>query len=293
MNRLRLLGPRRHRPADAGRVVLVGGGPGAADLITVRGARELAAADVVVTDRLGPSTLLDELPAHVEVVDVGKAPGAHRATQAEINDLLVARARQGLHVVRLKGGDPFVFGRGGEEMQACREAGVAVEVVPGVSSAVSVPALADVPVTHRGLVSGALVVHGHEELPASARAVAAVGGTTIVILMGVMHLARHAADLVAAGAEPRTPVAVVEEGSTARQRVVRADLAGIGEVSAAEGVRSPAVIVVGEVAAQDFLGAGEGSVAAVTGTQQPMTACPTTACPTTARPVTSDVAATA
>ena len=257
MTRPGILGLRRartHRRPGPGRVLVVGGGPGAEDLITVRAARALAEADVVVTDRLGPSGLLSDLAPHVEVIDVGKAPGHHRATQEEINALLVERAGRGLVVVRLKGGDPFVFGRGGEEVRACRAAGVDVEVVPGLSSAVAVPALGDVPVTHRGLVSGALVVHGHDELPESARAVAAVGGSTIVILMGVMHLARHAADLVAAGADPATPVAVVEEGSTPRQRVVRADLGSIGEVAAHAQVRSPAVIVVGEVAAEGFLG---------------------------------------
>ncbi|WP_370891991.1 uroporphyrinogen-III C-methyltransferase [Janibacter sp. GXQ6167] len=240
--------------SDVGRVWIVGGGPGAGDLITVRAARALAGADVVVTDRLGPSALLSDLGPHVEIVDVGKAPGHHRASQEEINDLLVERARRGLSVVRLKGGDPFIFGRGGEEVRACRAAGVPVEVVPGVSSALAVPALADVPLTHRGLVSGALIVHGHDRLPSSACAVAASGDCTIVILMGVMFLARHAADLVESGADPATPVAVVERGSTSRQRIVRSDLANIAQVAGDANVRSPAVIVIGAVAAGEFLG---------------------------------------
>lgn len=240
--------------AIPGTVYLVGAGPGDPGLITLRGAEVLGAADVVIHDHLVHPRLLDLAPPSAERIDAGKSAGHHTLPQPKINELLVEQAQLGRVVIRLKGGDPFVFGRGGEEVRACRAAGVDVEVVPGLSSAVAVPALGDVPVTHRGLVSGALVVHGHDELPESARAVAAVGGSTIVILMGVMHLARHAADLVAAGADPATPVAVVEEGSTPRQRVVRADLGSIGEVAAHAQVRSPAVIVVGEVAAEGFLG---------------------------------------
>ena len=152
---------RRHRPGP-GRVVLVGGGPGDADLLTLRGRRELAAADVVVVDRLAPQAVLDELAPGVLILDVGKAPGRHPVPQHEINRLLVEHATAGRRVVRLKGGDPFLLGRGGEEVAACREAGVPVEVVPGVTSAFAVPAAAGIPVTHRGLSRQVTVLSGHD-----------------------------------------------------------------------------------------------------------------------------------
>ncbi|SDE51340.1 uroporphyrinogen-III C-methyltransferase [Auraticoccus monumenti] len=238
------LPPARTGP---GRVVLVGGGPGAEDLITVRGLRWLERADVVVTDRLGPSTLLRRLPAGVEVVDVGKTPGAHKVSQTEINQVLVDQARLGRTVVRLKGGDPFLFGRGGEEWLACREAGVEVEVVPGVSSALSVPALAGVPVTHRGLATGVLVEHGHGELSGAAVRAVVTGEATLVVLMGMALLGRHVQRLLDAGADPDTPAAVVERGSTPEERSVRAPLAGLVEAVAAGGLAAPAVVVVGAV----------------------------------------------
>jgi uroporphyrin-III C-methyltransferase/precorrin-2 dehydrogenase/sirohydrochlorin ferrochelatase len=245
---------RRRRPAaGTGRVVLVGGGPGAVDLMTVRGRRALAEADVVVTDRLGPTDVLGELAAGVEVVDVGKTPGHHPVPQHEINRILVEQAQRGRTVVRLKGGDPFVYGRGGEEVVACREAGVPVEVVPGVSSALAAPALAGIPLTHRGTTGAFHVVNGHDGLDRAARLVVREGTATLVVLMGVSVLGAMAADLLADGADPATPVALVENGATPQQRVTRARLDAVVDRAAEVGVQAPAVIVVGAVAAPDLL----------------------------------------
>lgn len=252
---------RRRRPGP-GRVVLVGGGPGDPDLVTVAGRRALAEADVVVADRLGPTSLLADLGPGVEVVDVGKTAGHHPVPQHEINRLLVERARRGQVVVRLKGGDPYVYGRGGEEVLACAQAGVPVQVVPGVTSALSVPAAAGIPVTHRGTAGSVLLVSGHEGLTEAGRraapllSVAGPGGLTLVVLMGVASLRGIAADALAHGAEPTTPVAVVEEGTTPRQRTTRADLATVAEVAQAAGVRAPAVLVIGAVAVPGLLEPG-------------------------------------
>ncbi|ACQ81042.1 uroporphyrin-III C-methyltransferase [Beutenbergia cavernae DSM 12333] len=243
---------RRRRPGP-GRVVLVGGGPGAVDLLTLRGRRELAQADVVVADRLGPRGVLAELPAGVEIVEVGKTPGHHPVPQHEINAILVERARRGQRVVRLKGGDPFVYGRGGEEVLACREAGVDVDVVPGVSSALAVPALAGIPLTHRGSVAALHVVTGHAGLDDVALACVRDRAATLVVLMGVSNLARIATEALAAGADAATPVAVVESGSTPQQRVTRGRLDDIADVARRARVRAPAVIVVGDVAAPGVL----------------------------------------
>ncbi|MFC7026034.1 uroporphyrinogen-III C-methyltransferase [Promicromonospora thailandica] len=241
-------------------MTLVGGGPGAVDLLTLRAWRALQSADVVVADRLGPVEILAELPPHVRVVDVGKAPGHHPVPQERINALLVEHALAGAHVVRLKGGDPFVLGRGGEEVLACAEAGVPVEVVPGISSAVAVPGLAGIPLTHRGVTAGFHVVSGHCATPDSsgpldAAALSCVrdGTATLVVLMGVRSLGAIVAQSLAAGADPGTPVAVVENGSTPGQRVTRARLDEAAEVAAARGVRSPAVVVIGHVAAAGLL----------------------------------------
>lgn len=239
---------RRARPAQEGRVVLVGGGPGAVDLITVRGRRALAQADVVVTDRLGPTELLRTLPSSVEIIDVGKTPGHHPVPQHEINRILVEQAQRGHTVVRLKGGDPFVYGRGGEEVLACREAGVAVEVVPGVSSALSAPGAAGIPLTHRGTVGAVHIVHGHESIDIHALSSAATEAATLVILMGVRLLADHVRDLTAHGAADDLPVAIIEEATTERQRVTTAPLAQIVDTARLACVGAPAVIVVGRVA---------------------------------------------
>jgi len=232
--------------ARLGRVALVGGGPGDPDLITVRGRRLLAQADVVVVDRLAPRSLLDELAPAVEVIEAGKTRDNHILQQRQINELLVSRAQQGKFVVRLKGGDPFVFGRGGEEMLACAEAGVPCEVVPGVTSAIAVPAAAGIPVTHRSVARQFTVIAAHEDRDLSN--LGEVEGT-LVLLMGATRVERIAKELVKAGREPLTPVAVVESGTTKHQRTTRGTLATIGELAAAAGVRAPAVVVVGEVAA--------------------------------------------
>ncbi|MFE2754984.1 uroporphyrinogen-III C-methyltransferase [Actinosynnema sp. NPDC059335] len=239
-----------HHDQPAG-VALVGGGPGDPDLITVRGRRMLARADVVVADRLAPRELLDELPPHVEVVDAAKIPYGRAATQDFINTTLVEHAKSGRFVVRLKGGDPYVFGRGFEELIACAEAGVPVTVVPGVTSAFGVPALADVPVTHRGVAHEVVVVSGHvapddERSLVDWPALARLTGT-VVILMGVERAAAFA-DALMAGRPGDTPVSVIQEGSTRTQKVVRSTLASLAGDIAEHGIRPPAIIVVGPVA---------------------------------------------
>jgi uroporphyrin-III C-methyltransferase/precorrin-2 dehydrogenase/sirohydrochlorin ferrochelatase len=236
---------RRSRPGT-GSVALVGGGPGDPGLLTVRGRRLLAGADVVVRDRLAPAI---ELPADVEVVDVGKTPGGPSYDQRAIEELLVDRARAGKRVVRLKGGDVHVFGRGMEEVAACVEAGVSVEVVPGVSSAFAVPAWAGIPVTARGVTQSVSVVSAHVAPgdPGSTvdwDALARLGGT-LVLLMAVGRLESVCEALVTGGRDPKTPVAVVQDGTLPTQRVVVTTLEDAAH-DAAE-VVSPAVVVIGDV----------------------------------------------
>ncbi len=242
---------RPERRGQAGHVALVGGGPGDPGLITVLGRRLLAEADVVVADRLAPRGVLAELDPGVEVIEAGKAPGAHRLAQDQINDLIVRRALAGDRVVRLKGGDPFVFGRGGEEALACVSAGVAVQVVPGVTSAIAVPAYAGIPVTHRGVTQDFSVVSAHldpsEPGATPDWAALASGAGTLVLLMAVAHLERISAELIKRGRDAATPVAVVQEGTTKRQRVLISSLGNVAAQVAAEGFGSPAVVVVGEV----------------------------------------------
>jgi uroporphyrin-III C-methyltransferase len=240
-------------PAGTGRVALVGAGPGDAGLITVRGSECLTAADVVVTDRLVPLSLVDGLRPGVLVVDAAKVPGSPATSQEHINRLLVDHALAGRRVVRLKGGDPYVFGRGMEEVAACAAAGVPVEVVPGVSSALAVPALAGIPVTHRGLTQGVTIVSAHvpPDDPASTVDWAAVArsGTTVVLLMAVRTLPAVAEALLRHGMPGSTPAACVENGGTPRQRVLAGTLAGIADVARDGGLRAPAVTVIGAVAA--------------------------------------------
>ncbi|MCG3042983.1 uroporphyrinogen-III C-methyltransferase [Streptomyces fenghuangensis] len=249
----------RHRARRAG-VALVGGGPGDPDLITVRGRRLLAEADVVIADRLGPRDLLDELPPHVEVIDAAKIPYGRAMAQEAINAALVEHARAGRFVVRLKGGDPYVFGRGMEEAQALAEAGIPVTVVPGISSSVSVPGAAGIPVTHRGVAHEFTVVSGHVA-PGDPRslvdwaALAKLRGT-LVMLMAVERIGAIAEALVEHGRAPDTPVAVVQEGTMAGQRRVDATLATVARTVEEEGVRPPAVIVVGEVVGVNRAGTG-------------------------------------
>ena len=234
------LRPRRDHP---GWVALVGGGPGDDGLLTRRALQLLATADVVVVDRLAPHGVLADLPVDVEVIDVGKTPGHHPVPQHQINALLVEHAQRGRGVVRLKGGDPFVLGRGEEERAACQAAGVRVEVVPGISSAIAVPAAAGIPVTSRGVSRGFTVVTGHDELAE----VPSGSDHTVVVLMGVKALARTAEALIAGGRTADCPVAIVERGCTPQQRVTVAPLHRIAELAAARGVASPAVVVIGEV----------------------------------------------
>ncbi|QXG74736.1 uroporphyrinogen-III C-methyltransferase [Modestobacter sp. L9-4] len=234
-----------------GSVVLVGGGPGDPGLVTVRGRQAVANADVVVADHLAPQALLASLPAEVEVIDASKLPRGRSMAQEQINELLVSRALAGKRVVRLKGGDSFVFGRGYEEVEACVAAGVPVEVVPGVTSAIGVPELAGIPVTHRGMTHEFVVVSGHvpPDHPASLVDWAALGRLrgTIVVLMGVDTAPAIAAALVEHGRAADTPVAVVTDGATPAQRTLRTTLTGLAATLTDEAVRPPAVWVVGDV----------------------------------------------
>lgn len=239
---------RRH----GGRVVLVGSGPGAVDLITVRGARLVAEADVVVTDRLGATGLLAALPEHVEIINVGKSPDNHPVPQHEINAILVDRASRGLTVVRLKGGDPFIFGRGGEEVHACLSAGIPVEVVPGITSALAGPALAGIPPTQRGIAASVVITSGHAGPDETARA-ALRSGATLIVLMGVTALPEFIEAAREEGAAPGTPVAIIESATTPRERVTRASLGGVLDAAAEAGVKPPALIVFGAVAEPQLL----------------------------------------
>ncbi|WP_270256281.1 uroporphyrinogen-III C-methyltransferase [Kocuria marina] len=230
---------------EPGTVALVGGGPGDPGLLTVRGRQLLADADVIVADRLGPTDLLPELARHARIIDVGKRAGYHKYTQDRINETLVEQAQLGLRVVRLKGGDPYVFGRGGEEVEFCRAHGVATQVVPGVTSAISVPAAAGIPVTHRDMTHGFTVITAHQQL----RHVPYMDGHTLILMMGVRGLERNAELLMAAGYPADTPLAVVERGWTPTQRTTVAQLDTIARVAREREVTAPAVIVVGRVAA--------------------------------------------
>lgn len=234
-----------------GKAYLVGAGPGRADLITVRGLALLRRAEVVIYDRLIASELLDEIPPRAERIFVGKAPGHHVMSQESINQLLIDRVRQGRQVVRLKGGDPFVFGRGGEEALALSEAGLSFEVVPGVSSAIAVPAFAGIPVTHRGISTAFAVVTGHEqpekpESPTDWSALARI--PTVVVMMGVGRVDSICEALVSAGRDAGTPAAAVQQGTTGQQRVVQATLKTLPQAMRAHGMTPPVVIVIGEVA---------------------------------------------
>ncbi|MGI8336324.1 uroporphyrinogen-III C-methyltransferase [Actinomadura scrupuli] len=238
----------RHKPVG---VALVGGGPGDPGLITVRGRQLLAQADVVVTDRLAPRLLLDELSADVEVIDAAKIPYGRSVTQEHINDYLVDRVRQGKFVVRLKGGDPFVFGRGGEEVLHCARHGIPVTVVPGITSAVAVPAAAGIPVTHRGVAQEFHVVSAHvaPDDPRSTVDWEALGRSraTVVLLMAVERMALIAKALMRYGRSSDTPVAVVQDGTLPDQRALMATLGTVVDEMTADGVRPPAIVVVGDV----------------------------------------------
>jgi len=235
-------------PVSIGEVILVGGGPGEPDLITVAGLAAIRTADVVLADRLAPPEVLSEAPEEAEIIMVGKVPRGPGTSQDRINELLVEHALAGRRVVRLKGGDSFVFGRGGEEWEVCVKAGIPVRVIPGVTSATSAAALAGIPVTHRGVASGFVVVTGH--LPPERGDVdwgaLARTGLTLVILMGVANLPAITAELVRNGLAADTPAAVIADASLATMRVVRGSLGTIAEDSG--GLGAPAVTVIGAVA---------------------------------------------
>ena len=242
-------------PLEPGTVTLVGGGPGDPDLITVAGLKAVRQADVILYDRLAPLAILDENP-QAELIAVGKVPRGPYVPQERINELLISHAQAGRRVVRLKGGDSFVFGRGGEEWQACAAAGVPVRVIPGVSSSVAGPALAGIPLTHRSLVQGFTVVSGHVP-PDDARSridwqALTRSSTTLVILMGVAHIAAIARELRAGGMPDETPVAVISQASLPEQEVLTSRLDEVAELMVRNGVEPPSLVVVGEVTALDL-----------------------------------------
>jgi len=244
------LSARHSRGRRAG-VAIIGGGPGDPGLITVRGRQLLAEADVVVTDRLAPRSLLDELPEDVEIIDASKIPYGRAMAQEHINAALVENAKAGRFVARLKGGDPFVFGRGAEEVLACLRAGVPVIVVPGVTSAVGVPTSAWVPVTHRGVAQDFHVVSVHVP-PGDDRStvdweVLAGSSGTLVLLMGVERIGAVVGELLRYGRSPATPVSVIADGTMPTQRTINSTLEQVAGLVAAEGIRPPAIVVVGEV----------------------------------------------
>lgn len=236
----------------AGKVWLVGAGPGDPGLLTLRGKEALEAADAVVFDRLAGDGILSFIPENAERIDVGKEGGHHPVPQREIEEILVREARAGKKVVRLKGGDPFVFGRGGEEIEALNKAGIPYEVVPGVTSAIAAPSAAGIPVTHRGLSASLHIITAHTKEGGIADldydALARLGGT-LVFLMGASSVPSICKALLERGVSPETPAAAVENGTTARQRLIECRLADFEKKCSDEGLHSPAVIVVGEVAA--------------------------------------------
>lgn len=233
------------------KVSLVGAGPGDPGLLTLRGRELLASADVVVYDALANPVLLDYARKGAELVYVGKIADRHALPQEEINELLVEKARQGHHVVRLKGGDPYIFGRGGEEGEFLARCGIPFEVVPGISSAVAAPAYAGIPLTHRDFVSSVTIITGHEKPEKTVSAhnwdAYAASGSTLVFLMGMRNLPHIAANLIAAGMASDTPAAVIYRGTTPMQRIVVATLGELPEAAAAAKMLNPAVIVVGKV----------------------------------------------
>ncbi len=236
---------------NIGKVYLVGAGPGDPDLITRKGLRLLQRADVVIYDRLIPVSLLEETRPEAELIYVGKQPTRHRLSQEHINRLLVDRALSGYEVLRLKGGDPLVFGRGGEEALACRDFGIPFEIVPGVSSSYAVPAYAGIPLTHRHISSAFTVITGHEapdkaESAINYEALAQLGGT-LVILMGVKQLRAITRRIIDNGLDERTPAAIIEWGTVPRQLAYVGTVADIAEIAEDQKIRPPAITVIGEV----------------------------------------------
>jgi len=242
-----------------GKVYLVGSGPGDPELLTLKARRLIDNAEVVIFDQLPGKAILDSMPANAEKIDVGKYAGNHTMTQAEINELLSQKAKEGKRVVRLKGGDPYVFGRGGEEAEVLAAEGIEFEVVPGITSAIAVPAYAGIPVTHRESTSMVTFITGHEDptKPESGldwETLAKFEGT-IVILMGVKMLGRNAEELIKYGKDPSTPVAVIERGTRPDQRVTVGTLANIVELAKEYKIKAPAITVIGDVVKMhDILG---------------------------------------
>jgi uroporphyrin-III C-methyltransferase len=247
------------RSGAVGEVTLVGGGPGSDELLTVAGARALERADVVLFDRLAPHGSLSTLAPGAQLIDVGKTPGHHPVSQKEIEALIVRHALSGANVVRLKGGDPYVFGRGSEEVLACHAAGVPVTVIPGVTSAIAVPAAAGIPLTHRGMTRLFTVVSGHAPLTDTELEHLAGLGGTIVVLMGIGTLPSITQGLVRFGADAQLPVAIIERGFSATQTTTIGTLVSIVFDAAAARVSSPAVLVIGEVVRLAFDGDAEAS----------------------------------
>lgn len=238
-----------------GSVTLVGGGPGDPDLVTVAGVRAVQEADVILTDHLGAVSLAEDAAERgAEIIDVAKLPYSRQVSQDRINEIMVQRARAGHRVVRLKGGDPYIFGRGHEEVQACVDAGIPVDVIPGVTSVTSAPAAAGVSLTHRGLNHDVTLVSGHmppghEKSLVNWSAVAGLTGT-LVLIMAMRNAGAIAAELVSQGRDPATAALVVENASTPAQRVTPATLGTLGETIERDGLGSPAIIVIGEAAAR-------------------------------------------
>lgn len=242
---------RRNMSGNYGKVYLVGSGPGDPELLTLKARRLIDSAEVIIYDQLPGKAILDSMPANAEKIDVGKCAGNHTMTQAEINKMLVQKAKEGKRVVRLKGGDPYVFGRGGEEAEVLVAEGIEFEVVPGITSAIAVPAYAGIPVTHRENTSMVTFITGHED-PTKPESwldwetLAKFGGT-IVILMGVKMLSRNVEELMKHGKDPDTPVAIIERGTRTDQRVTVGTLASIAELAKERKVKAPAITVIGDV----------------------------------------------
>jgi uroporphyrin-III C-methyltransferase len=229
-----------------GIVYLIGAGPGDPELITVKGLRLIKQADVIIYDRLIPTELLAEAKVGAELINAGKAPSKHRLSQEDINKTIIHKALQGKMVIRLKGGDPLVFGRGSEEALECYEHGIPFEIVPGISSSYAVPAYAGIPLTHREVSNNFTVLTAHDPNVLPYAALANLGGT-LVILMGVNGLSVLIEGLIAAGLSPDTPAAMIEWGTTARQRVVEATVANLVQLAEEEAIDSPATTVIGDV----------------------------------------------
>ena len=238
-----------------GTVYLVGAGPGDPDLITRKGLKLIQTADVIIYDRLIPTELLEDARQDAILIYAGKAPTKHRLNQDEINNEIVLHALSGRSVVRLKGGDPFVFGRGGEEAQVCTQNGIPFEIIPGISSSYAVPAYAGIPLTHRKLTRSFTVITGHcdfneggynDSPPDKYKALAELGGT-LVILMGVKKLAHHLSKLIEAGLSPDTPAGIIEWGATSRQRFLEGTASTLPDLAADAEFKPPSVIVIGEV----------------------------------------------